>query len=229
MQTSLRKFLTKTTHSESVATHDWPTGSDGEVSTRRTFKDPTTAVRVSETVETRNSRSELFSESHTRSGSSNRMVESTGQCKQRYTVDQLKIFTDADADFHRRIPDRLGWSYGKFRDQRNLELRGTVFTHKCTGVESGAQYSTAVQRVPTTQGDFSSNEQHDSSGVHSETGWNEVKATVSGVTGAVSVYGDQRHGDQGQTCSRQTNYHKEKGFKTPNGHCTLRFWRRFGS
>ena len=67
-------FDQDSTHSESVATHDWPTGSDGEVSTRRTFKDPTSAVRVSETVETRNSRSELFSESHTRSGSSNRMV-----------------------------------------------------------------------------------------------------------------------------------------------------------
>ena len=194
-------FDQDSTHSESVATRDWPAGSDGEVSTRRTFKDPTTAVRVCETVETRNSRSELFSESHTRSCSSNRMVESTGQCKHRYTVDQLKRDS---ADFHRRISDRLGWSYGKFRDQRNLESRGTVFTLKCTGVESGAQYSTAVQRVPTTQGGFSSNGQHNSSGVHSETGWNEVEATVSGVTGAVSVYGDQRHGDQGQTCSRTT-------------------------
>ena len=188
------------THSESVATRDWPTGSDGEVSTRRTIKDLTTAVRVSEAVDTRNSRSELFSESHTRSESSSGMVESAEQCKQRYTVEQLKRDR---ADFHRCIPARLGWSYGKFRDQRNLESRGTVFTHKCTGVESSTQDSTAVQKVPTTQGGFSGNGQHNSSGIHSKTGWNEVETTISDVTGAVSVSGEQRHGDQGQTCSRK--------------------------
>ena len=117
---------------------------------------------------------------------------------------QLTSFKRDSTNFHRRIPDRLGWSHGKFGDQRSLEARGTQFAHKCLGVESGAQYSTTVQRVPATQGGFSSIGQHNSSSIHSETGWNEVKTSVSGVTGAVSYSRGQRHGDQGQTCSIAT-------------------------